>query len=167
MTARPMSGRALISATIRIIRLLSTISPCLALYCDTMLPFFPCLRRAEEIYIHGLIDTSIGPNIFPALTFISGNVTIEALNDGFDCSKLVSQWNDKIIDNLKCNVRNNQTVSSVPSSDNGTGTSPLSPSQSLPQGARVGIGFGASLAAIGILAALVWLVLNFLVRLRI
>ncbi|KAI3327368.1 hypothetical protein HD806DRAFT_520245 [Xylariaceae sp. AK1471] len=45
---------------------------------DSTLPWFPDLRRAANIQLRGNIDTSQGPNIFPALTTVPGTVTIEA-----------------------------------------------------------------------------------------
>ncbi|KAI3327110.1 hypothetical protein HD806DRAFT_486023 [Xylariaceae sp. AK1471] len=118
---------------------------------DTTLPLFPYLERVNNVHVRGLIDTSVGPNIFPALKFTSGNVTIEAWNDDFDCSKLVAQWNDHNIHNLQCNGTNNGTVTS---------------NHSLSQGAWAGIGVGASLVIFGIVAALIWLIIHFRRRLR-
>ncbi|RYC54608.1 hypothetical protein CHU98_g11600 [Xylaria longipes] len=89
---------------------------------DTKLPQFISLERAQNIHIHGLMDLSTGPNILPALIDVAGNVTVEPWNDDFDCSKLVSQWKDQIIHNLKCNGRNNETETPAPKSDNGTNT---------------------------------------------
>ncbi|KAI0449348.1 hypothetical protein F5B21DRAFT_520333 [Xylaria acuta] len=138
---------------------------------DTKLPLFTALERAQNIHIHGRIDTSIGPNIFPALKYVPGNVTVEAVNDDFDCSKLVSQWKeDHIIHNLKCSGQNNETETPIPKSNNGTNTSIPTPiptsNQSLPAGAWAGIGVGVSIAAIGILGALIWLIIHFRNRLR-
>ncbi|KAI0533633.1 hypothetical protein GGR58DRAFT_521252 [Xylaria digitata] len=70
---------------------------------DTMVPWFPDLRRAANIHLRGNIDTSQGPNIFPALTTVPGTVTVEAWNADFNCSQLVKQMQAGIIRNLVCN----------------------------------------------------------------
>ncbi|KAI1124219.1 hypothetical protein F5Y10DRAFT_285296 [Nemania abortiva] len=127
----------------------------------TQVPHFASLERAENIYISGLIDTSTGPNIFPALRYVSGNVTIEALNDDFDCSKLVSQWKDQTIHNLRCVGRNNVTDTSILKSDNGTNTSKPNSSPRLSPGGWAGIGVGTGIIVIGILAVLVWLIVYY------
>ncbi|KAI8949822.1 hypothetical protein F4801DRAFT_386024 [Xylaria longipes] len=133
---------------------------------DTKLPQFISLERAQNIHIHGLMDLSTGPNILPALIDVAGNVTVEPWNDDFDCSKLVSQWKDQIIHNLKCNGRNNETETPAPKSDNGTNTPIPTSSQSLPSGAWAGIGVGAGVVTIGILGALIWLIIHFRNQLR-
>ncbi|KAJ8133563.1 hypothetical protein O1611_g55 [Lasiodiplodia mahajangana] len=70
---------------------------------DSIIPWFPDLRRADNIHLRGNIDTSKGPNIFPALTTVAGTVTIEALNSDFNCSQLIRQEQAGIIRNLVCN----------------------------------------------------------------
>ncbi|RWA11471.1 hypothetical protein EKO27_g3625 [Xylaria grammica] len=70
---------------------------------DSALPWFPDLRRAANIELRGNINTSHGPNIFPALTTVPGTVTIEAWNSDFNCSQLVKQMQAGIIQNLVCN----------------------------------------------------------------
>ncbi|KAI0103190.1 hypothetical protein GGR51DRAFT_257259 [Nemania sp. FL0031] len=70
---------------------------------DSIIPWFPDLRRAENIHLRGNIDTSKGPNIFPALSTVPGTVTIEAWNSDFNCSQLVRQEQAGIIRNLVCN----------------------------------------------------------------
>ncbi|KAJ8119612.1 hypothetical protein ONZ43_g3476 [Nemania bipapillata] len=70
---------------------------------NSTLPWLPDLRRAANIHMRGNIDTSHGPNIFPALTTVPGTVTIEAWNSDFNCSQLVQQMQAGIIRNLACN----------------------------------------------------------------
>ncbi|KAI0545606.1 hypothetical protein F4679DRAFT_560587 [Xylaria curta] len=115
---------------------------------DTMLPSLSSLERAENIHVNGLIDTSIGPNIFPALRSAL-NVTVNASNDDFDCSELVSQRDSKIIHNLQCVGKNNQ-----PSS------------QGLTTGEWAGIGVSTGVVAIGILGALIWLIIHYRRRVK-
>ncbi|KAI0023646.1 hypothetical protein F4780DRAFT_59379 [Xylariomycetidae sp. FL0641] len=57
---------------------------------ETPMPVFERLERADNIHLRGHMDMSLGFNLFPSLKFVSGNVTVEAWNDDFDCSKLVS-----------------------------------------------------------------------------
>ncbi|KAI0098882.1 hypothetical protein GGR51DRAFT_576752 [Nemania sp. FL0031] len=82
---------------------------------------------------------SPGPNIFPALNLVSGNVTILPCND-FNCSKLVSQWQDNIIHNLFCY-----------GTDNGTTNAALT------KGAQAGIGVGVGIFILVLIAAGTWL----------
>ncbi|KAI1170848.1 hypothetical protein F4777DRAFT_92049 [Nemania sp. FL0916] len=74
---------------------------------DTTIPWFPALERANDIHLRGNIDKSVGPNIFPSLKAVPGTVTIEAWNSDFNCSKLVSQVQDSIIQHLVCNGTDN------------------------------------------------------------
>ncbi|KAJ8127827.1 hypothetical protein O1611_g5809 [Lasiodiplodia mahajangana] len=117
---------------------------------NTTLPLFPQLQRAENIYMRGIIDTSAGPNIFPALTFVNGNVTVEAWNADFNCSKLVSQWKDGVIRNLSCNGTGNGTDNSTPL-PSVLSTPSTSPSSQLSPGALTGIGVGAGVFVLGVL----------------
>ncbi|KAI1114296.1 hypothetical protein F5Y14DRAFT_415319 [Nemania sp. NC0429] len=117
---------------------------------DSMLPWFPNLRRAADIHLRGNIIT---PNIFPALTSIPGTVIIEAWNSDFNCSKLVSQHLDGIIPNLSCNGTNNETEAS-------------SGAPALSQGAKAGIGVGAAVGLLGAATAIIWLVLWYKIRLK-
>ncbi|KAI1744673.1 hypothetical protein F4680DRAFT_405723 [Xylaria scruposa] len=110
---------------------------------DTPLPSFSSLERVENILVDGLIDTSIGPNIFPALRSVS-NVTVKTSND-FDCSKLASQYNSKIIQNLQCNGRR---------------------STRLTTGAWAGIGVSTGVVVIGFLGALIWLIVRYRRRVK-
>ncbi|KAI8630386.1 hypothetical protein F5Y19DRAFT_474782 [Xylariaceae sp. FL1651] len=130
---------------------------------NTTLPLFPLLERANNIHLRGFIDTSVGPNIFPYLKSIPGNVTVEAWNGDFDCSKLVAQWNDHTIHNLQCNGTNNGTSNEF---SNRTDTSTPAPSHGLSQGKWAGIGVAIGIVVIGIILALIWLVLHFRRRLR-
>ncbi|KAI1244725.1 hypothetical protein MGN70_014602 [Eutypa lata] len=75
---------------------------------NTTLPMFPVLTRARDIHLRGIIDTTSGPNIFPSLTLASGTVTIESWND-FNCSKLVAQERDRVINKLVCYGTDNGT----------------------------------------------------------
>ncbi|KAF3069764.1 hypothetical protein GL218_07910 [Daldinia childiae] len=116
---------------------------------NTTIPWFPWLQRASNIYIRGYIDTSPGPNIFPVLTAVSGNVTIEAWNDDFNCSKLVDQYQNNIIHYLACNGTNN-----------GTGSNTDNASPELSQGTWAGIGVGIGVFVIGTVFGLVLLLLR-------
>ncbi|GAW18470.1 hypothetical protein ANO14919_079460 [Xylariales sp. No.14919] len=133
----------------------------------TTLPLLPNLERAENIHLRGLINTTAGPNIFPALTYIPGKVTIEAWNDDFNCSKLVSQWRDRVINNLICNGTDNGTTTSTPSGT-GNDNAAASPASngSLSQAAWAGIGVGVGVVVLGFVVALVWVSLHFRRRLN-
>ncbi|KAI0100486.1 hypothetical protein GGR51DRAFT_350084 [Nemania sp. FL0031] len=131
---------------------------------DSVIPQLFNLARAESIHLRGNIDTSSGPNILPSLTFVSGTVTIEAWNADFNCSRLVSQQQQGLINNLQCNGTSNGTAS--------TASTPLSPSSStsalsqsassgLSSGAWAGIGVGIGLVVIGLLGGAAWLFLYF------
>ncbi|TRX88008.1 hypothetical protein FHL15_011110 [Xylaria flabelliformis] len=93
---------------------------------NTTLLWFPALTRANNIHKRGYIDTSVGPNIFPALQSVPGTVVIEAWNDDFNCSK-----------------SNNGT-------NNGTDATSSEPNQVLSQGAWGGIGVAIGIVVIGI-----------------
>ncbi|KAI1273432.1 hypothetical protein F5Y07DRAFT_411429 [Xylaria sp. FL0933] len=132
---------------------------------DTMLPLFPKLQNVDNIYMRGYINTSTGPNIFSALVLARGNVTIEAWNEDFNCSKLVSQWNDGLIHQLSCNGTSNgisnalsPSLSNTPSNTTGSST--------LPPGALAGIGVGAGLFGIGLIVAVAWLLFHYKRRLN-
>ncbi|KAI1113524.1 hypothetical protein F5Y14DRAFT_451890 [Nemania sp. NC0429] len=126
------------------------------------LPYFVSLDRAESIHVSGFIHSSIGSNIFPALKYVQ-NVTVQALTDEFDCSAIVSQREERVIRNLKCNGRNNETgiITSTPTQ----GLNAKTGGGSKLSGAWAGIGAGSSIVAIGILATL-WLFLHFRKRPR-
>ncbi|KAI0411969.1 hypothetical protein F5X98DRAFT_356128 [Xylaria grammica] len=128
---------------------------------DTLLPLFPDLKTVENIHLRGNIDTSTGPNIFPSLVLARGNVTVEPWNHDFNCSKLVSQWNDGLIHNLSCNGTGNgsttatatatPSIAPMPDTRHSTGLSP---------GAKAGIGVGVAVFGILAIALVTWLVLR-------
>ncbi|KAI0540428.1 hypothetical protein GGR58DRAFT_522359 [Xylaria digitata] len=128
---------------------------------NTTLPTFPSLARANSIHLRGYIDKS---NIFPALTSVSDRVIIEALNDDFNCSKLVSQYRAGTIPNLSCNGTSNGTESS--SSAPSSSSTPPAPDDSLSQGAKAGIGVGVAVGVLGAAVAIIWLVLRFKIQLK-
>ncbi|KAI2615499.1 hypothetical protein GGR54DRAFT_612762 [Hypoxylon sp. NC1633] len=125
---------------------------------DSTLPWFPYLQRADSIYLRGYIDTSPGPNIFPALTIVPGTVSIEAWNNDFNCSRLVEQWRDGTIHHLVCNGTDNATdttttiPSAIPTSSPDTSSSTLSP------GAWAGIGISVGLVVIALVFGAVWFI---------
>ncbi|TRX90957.1 hypothetical protein FHL15_008162 [Xylaria flabelliformis] len=114
---------------------------------DAILPSLNSLEKAENIYIDGLLDATTGPNIFPALKSAQ-NVTVNATNT-FNCSMLVSQRDNQIIQNLQCIGEYDQ-----PSS------------HGLAIGVRVGIGVGTGLVAIGILGTIIWLIIRYKRRVK-
>lgn len=107
---------------------------------------------------------STGPNIFPALKLARGNVTIEAWNEDFNCSKLVSQWNNGLIHQLSCNGTDNGT-SHAPAPSPSHALSNTTGSFTLSLGASVGIGVGSGLFGIGLIAAVAWLLFHYKHRL--
>ncbi|KAI1169446.1 hypothetical protein F4777DRAFT_232982 [Nemania sp. FL0916] len=117
---------------------------------DTVLPALPGLQSADNIHFRGIISTSSGPNIFPFLKYVSGTVTIEAWNNDFDCSKLVSLQRDHIIHNLICNGTNGtqNITNSLP------GASPSS--SGLMASSWAGIGIGIAVVVIGVAVTLFW-----------
>ncbi|KAI0105897.1 hypothetical protein F4814DRAFT_452277 [Daldinia grandis] len=123
---------------------------------NSTIPWFPQLQRASNIHIRGNIDTSSGRNIFPVLTVVSGNVTIEPWNDDFNCSKLVDQYQNDLIHNLVCNGTNNLTGASTENLTTNLDNS----SSNLSQGAWAGIGVGIGVFVIGIVLGMVWLLLR-------
>ncbi|KAI0857825.1 hypothetical protein F4860DRAFT_517514 [Xylaria cubensis] len=131
---------------------------------DTVLPLFPQLEMAENIHMRGYIDTSTGPNIFPSLVHVKGDVVIEAWNADFNCSALVSQKNRVLINSLACNGTDNGTSTSVPnpSAPNPSASiPPASNSKGLSRGALAGIGVSSGLVGIGLIAAAVWLFVHY------
>ncbi|KAI0397654.1 hypothetical protein F5Y17DRAFT_319365 [Xylariaceae sp. FL0594] len=128
---------------------------------ETVLPLFPRLENVGNVRLQGQLDTSNGPNIFPALRLASGNVVIEASNSDFNCSKLVSQWRDNVIHTLMCNGTDNgtETASSI---QNGPATS--SPRLRTP--ALAGIGVAAGLVGLALVGAVIWLCLRLVRRPR-
>lgn len=120
------------------------------------------------MYTNGTYHRSGGPNIFPNLVFVRGNVTVEAWNTDFNCSKLVSQWNDGVIHNLFCNGTGGTSTSTLnptntSTSNPTTNTSPSDPSDSAPlsTGAFAGIGVGSGLFVLLLIAIIIWLVLHY------
>ncbi|KAJ3560243.1 hypothetical protein NPX13_g9367 [Xylaria arbuscula] len=132
---------------------------------DTMLPLFPKLQNVNNIHMRGNINTSTGTNIFPSLILARGNVTIEAWNEDFNCSKLVSQWNDGLIHHLSCNGTSNGT-SNAPSPSPSQTPSNITGSSTLSPGALAGIGVGSGLFGIGVIVAVAWLFLHYKHRLK-
>ncbi|KAI0828432.1 hypothetical protein F5Y06DRAFT_302289 [Hypoxylon sp. FL0890] len=132
---------------------------------NTTLPIFSNLERADSVHLRGYIDTSDGPNIFPALTYVPGTIIIEAWNDDFNCSKLVAQWHDRIINNLTCNGTDNGT-DNAELSGNATNTSASEPQGSLSRGAWAGIGVGIGIVVLAAIVAMAWLVIHFRRRLH-
>ncbi|GAP91909.1 hypothetical protein SAMD00023353_7200420 [Rosellinia necatrix] len=131
---------------------------------DTTIPRLFNLARADSIHLRGLIDTSSGPNILPSLTFVSGTVSVEAWNADFNCSRLVSQQQQGLINNLRCNGTDNGT-SSTTSGDSlsspASSSSSSSSSQGISTGAWAGIGVGVGLVVLGLLGGAAWLVVHF------
>ncbi|KAI3327304.1 hypothetical protein HD806DRAFT_389108 [Xylariaceae sp. AK1471] len=131
---------------------------------NTIIPLFSHLQTVENIHLRGNIDTSSGPNIFPTLVLASGNVTVEAWNSDFNCSKLVSQWNDGLIHNLSCNgTGGTGTSTSNPAS---TSAAKLSSSPHLTTGALAGIGVGSGVFVLLVIVTIVWLVLHYKRRIK-
>ncbi|KAI1357209.1 hypothetical protein F5Y08DRAFT_324808 [Xylaria arbuscula] len=133
---------------------------------NTTIPWFPALTIANDIHLRGTVDTSIGPNIFPALQSVTGRVTVEAWNDDFDCSKLVQYQNDHTIHNLTCSGKNNGTTNDMNNqttdgSRNGTDTSQDGSNSALSQGQWAGIGIAIGVVVIGLVGALIWLYFHF------
>ncbi|KAI0552315.1 hypothetical protein F4679DRAFT_535257 [Xylaria curta] len=126
---------------------------------DTTLPLFPQLQMADNIHIRGNIDTSVGPNIFPSLIHVKGNVVIEAWNADFNCSALVSQKDRFLINSLACNGTDNGTSASVPSP--AASNPSASKSTGLSPGALAGIGVSSGLVGIGLIAAVLWFFVRF------
>ncbi|KAI1355964.1 hypothetical protein F5Y01DRAFT_301548 [Xylaria sp. FL0043] len=136
---------------------------------NTSLPLFPRLQAVENIHLRGNIDTSGGPNIFPSLILARGNVTIEPWNSDFNCSKLISQWNDGVIHTLSCNGTGNGTVTATPTltpTPSTTSTPGASGSTSLSAGALAGIGVGAGVFVLLVIVAVIWIVLHYKHRLK-
>ncbi|KAI0454906.1 hypothetical protein F5B21DRAFT_503932 [Xylaria acuta] len=123
---------------------------------NTPLPSFPSLLRANNIHLRGYIDAA---NIFPALVTVSNTVTIEAWNDDFNCSKLVSQYQEGTIHKLSCNGTDNVTQTT----GGGPPSSPSTPASEngLTQGAKAGIGVGVTVSVLGAAIAIIWLILRF------
>ncbi|KAI3323914.1 hypothetical protein HD806DRAFT_77828 [Xylariaceae sp. AK1471] len=119
---------------------------------NTAIPVFGSLQRAKNIHVRGFINTTVGSNLFPALTMVSGSLVIETLNPDFNCSKLVQQLNDGIISTLVCNGTNNGT-------DTTTAPKP-SDGLVLSTGAYAGIGIGSGVILLGAIFAITWLVLH-------
>ncbi|KAJ3556670.1 hypothetical protein NPX13_g10087 [Xylaria arbuscula] len=128
---------------------------------DSTIPRLFNLERADSIHLRGNIDTSSGPNILPSLTFVSGTVTIEPWNTDFNCSRLQSQQQQGLINNLRCNGTDTSTTSTStpPASTSPSSTGSNTSNSGLSTGASAGIGVGVSLAVIGGLGA--WLFIYF------
>ncbi|KAI0968642.1 hypothetical protein F4678DRAFT_195063 [Xylaria arbuscula] len=126
---------------------------------DTTLPLFPDLKTVDNIHLRGNIDTSTGPNIFPSLVLARGNVTVEPWNSDFNCSKLVSQWNNGLIHNLSCNGTGNGSTTST-STPSITPTPDTNHSTGLSPGAKAGIGVGVAVGGILVIALITWLILR-------
>ncbi|KAJ8131822.1 hypothetical protein O1611_g1802 [Lasiodiplodia mahajangana] len=112
---------------------------------NTAIPLFPQLQTVGDIHLRGNIDTSTGPNIFPTLVLARGNVTIEPWNADFNCSKLVSQWQDGLINHLSCNGTGGTNATAK--FEGGSGLSP---------GALAGIGVGTGVFGLLLIGTIVW-----------
>ncbi|KAI1261205.1 hypothetical protein F5Y18DRAFT_440744 [Xylariaceae sp. FL1019] len=128
---------------------------------ESIIPSFPSLQAARNIHMRGYIDTSNGYNIFPSLTHAPGSVIIEPWNTVFDCSTLVAQQKNLVINQLRCNGKNNGTSTSTPNPPSPTGNV----SSGLSSGAQAGIGAGAGVFGIGFIIAVIWLLLHYKRRL--
>ncbi len=106
---------------------------------------------------------SVGPNIFPALQSVTGEVVIEAWNGDFDCSKLVQYQQDHTIHYLSCNGLNNGTNNGT---NNGAGGSSHTTNQVLSPGAWAGIGVAIGVFALGLVGGIIWLYIHFKHQLR-
>lgn len=125
---------------------------------NTTIPIFPRLKRVGNITLRGYIDTSHESNIFPALKYASGSITIEPWND-FNCSKLMSQQRDGIIHSVYCNGTGNGT------DDTDIGRPETSEilyqTAGLSQGAWAGIGTAIGVVVIVGIWAAIWCTLRF------
>ncbi|KAH8156374.1 hypothetical protein CIB48_g11872 [Xylaria polymorpha] len=126
---------------------------------DSTIPQLFNLARAESIHLRGNIDTSSGPNILPSLTFVSGSVTIEAWNSDFNCSRLVAQQQQGLINTLSCNGTSSSP--STPSAPLRPLNPPPSSSTGLSTGAQAGIGVGVSIVVLGLIGGAIWAFLYF------
>ncbi|KAJ3579937.1 hypothetical protein NPX13_g623 [Xylaria arbuscula] len=99
-----------------------------------------------------------GANIFPALTLVSGNVTVEATNNDFNCSKLVSEFTERSTRNVKCNGKNYNISKSLPEPSHRS-------NQGLSREAWAGIGVGTAVAVIGILGVFIGIIIHYRRRL--
>ncbi|KAI0521183.1 hypothetical protein F5B22DRAFT_565293 [Xylaria bambusicola] len=126
---------------------------------DSAIPRLFNLERADSIHLRGNIDTSSGPNILPSLTFVSGTVTIEPWNTDFNCSRLISQQQQGLINNLHCNGTTSTSTTSSPPSQSSSSSPPRGGGGGLSTAASAGIGVGVSLAVIGGLG--IWLFIYF------
>ncbi|KAK6822806.1 hypothetical protein PG987_014351 [Apiospora arundinis] len=122
---------------------------------------FSRLTDASAIHINGVIHSDTNSVLFPKLSS-AGDVKIEPWNPEFDCSWFVRMRDQGKIGALSCN------------GTNGTGAGPSSsptPLQSTPHNglttaASAGIGVGVGVVALGIMAALAWLIMHYRRRLR-
>ncbi|KAI0145416.1 hypothetical protein GGR57DRAFT_507019 [Xylariaceae sp. FL1272] len=120
---------------------------------DSIIPSFPSLQTARNIHMRGYIDTSNGYNIFPSLARAPGSVVIEPWNTDFDCSTLVAQQQNLVINQLSCSGINNGTNTSTATPLSPTGN----PCSGLSTGARAGIGAASGVLGIGLVTAAIWL----------
>ncbi|ETS76094.1 hypothetical protein PFICI_11481 [Pestalotiopsis fici W106-1] len=113
---------------------------------------FRTLQFADTVVLNGNIDMSSNGNIFPSLRLVQGQVTIEAWNADFNCSKLVQQQRDGLIGHLTCNGTdsgNSTTTTSVQPVPSDQGSS-------LSLGAWVGIGVGIGVLALALIFSFSW-----------
>ncbi|KAK6956377.1 hypothetical protein Daesc_001654 [Daldinia eschscholtzii] len=124
-------------------------------------PYDGGLDDEDQLEALLIIYSSGGPNILPALITVPGNVTIEAWNDDFNCSKLVDQFENGLIHFLSCNGTDNGTKSVLIVPTESTGISQDNTPSTLSQGAWAGIGVGIGVFAIGMICGIVGLFLRF------
>lgn len=84
-----------------------------------------------------------------------GSVVVEAWNGDFNCSKLVRQRDDGVINHLYCNGTDNGNSTEVVAP--GPSIIPDTPSNTgLPMGARAGIGVGAAAILLSLVGAFLY-----------
>ncbi|KAI0201433.1 hypothetical protein F4808DRAFT_425180 [Astrocystis sublimbata] len=110
------------------------------------IPLLTRLERVSNIHIRGGMNSTIGSNIFPSLLSVPGKVVIEDLNSDFDCSQLINQFNEGIINELFCN---------------GIGHQKRARDAGLSEGGWIGVGLSIGAVASTFILVAVWVVLKF------
>lgn len=97
-------------------------------------------------------------------------MVIEAWNEDFNCSKLVSMWQQGIITNLSCNGADNEALAVTSTDPSSSNTESFEAGNvlgnNLAPGQWAGIGVAIAVVVLGVVGALFWVVRHYRKKMR-